>query len=55
MEIHLGMDAPILYGNGDKFKWGVSIPVSFHLFWAAFEETTAAILNTDYRFGLSFT
>lgn len=55
MEIHLGMDAPIMYGQGNNFRWAVSLPVSLHVLWAPFEETTAPILNNDYRFGISFT
>lgn len=54
-EIHLGMDAPILYGGGDQFRWALSIPISLHVLWAPFEEITAPIINNDYRFGLSFT
>ena len=54
-EVHLGADIPILYGEQNKFNWALSIPVSMHMLWATFEETTAPIVNTDYRFGLSFT
>jgi len=53
-EIHLGADFPLLYGEGESFGWAVFLPVSFHMLWAPFEETTAPIINNDYRFGLSF-
>lgn len=54
-EVHLGADIPILYGEGKSINWAVSIPVSMHMLWATFEETTAPIVNNDYRFGISFT
>ncbi|MFK5855514.1 MAG: hypothetical protein QM503_05240 [Bacteroidota bacterium] len=54
-EVHLGADIPILYSEKKSFRWALSIPVSMHMLWATFEETTAPIVNTDYRFGLSFT
>jgi hypothetical protein len=53
-EVHLGADIPLMLDKGDKLKWGLSIPVSMHMLWATFEPTTAPIVNTDYRFGLSF-
>ncbi len=54
-EVHLGADIPILYSERKSFNWALSIPVSMHMLWATFEETTAPIVNNDYRFGLSFT
>jgi len=53
-EIHLGADIPLMY-NENKFRWGVSIPISLHVLWATFGKVTAPIVNNDYRFGLSFT
>ncbi len=55
MEVHLGTDIPVLYGQNSQFNWALSAPVSLHVLWAAFEETTAPIVNNDYRFGMSFT
>ena len=54
-EVHLGADIPLLYSAKSNFRWGLSLPVSFHMLWATFEELTAPIINNDYRFGLSFT
>ena len=54
-EVHLGADIPLLYQERGKMKWALSLPVSFHMLWNTFEETTAPIINNDYRFGLSFT
>jgi len=54
-EVHLGADIPLLYQEGRKLNWALSLPVSFHMLWNTFEEKTAPIINNDYRFGLSFT
>ena len=54
-EVHLGADIPLLYGKNKSFTWAASLPVSMHMLWATFEPLTAPIVNTDYRFGLSFT
>ncbi len=54
-EVHLGMDIPLVYGERNDFRWAVSAPVSIHMVWNPFEETTSPIINNDYRFGLSFT
>lgn len=54
-EVHLGMDMPLLYVKKPKFEWAISLPVSIHMVWAPFEQTTSPIINNDYRFGLSFT
>ena len=53
-EIHLGLDLPIFYSTRNRFLWALSIPVSSHMVWYPLEKTTSPIINTDYRFGLSF-
>ena len=54
-EIHLGVDVPLLYAKNSNFKWAMFIPVSIHMIWYPVEKTTSPIINSDYRFGLSFT
>jgi hypothetical protein len=54
-EVHLGIDIPLILSQKGKLSWALSIPVSSHMVWYPLEETTAPIINTDYRFGLSFT
>lgn len=54
-EVHLGMDMPLLFAKKNNFEWAMSFPVSIHMVWAPFDQTTSPIINSDYRFGLSFT
>jgi hypothetical protein len=53
-EIHLGVDLPLLYNKNNFFTWQFFMPVSIHVLWSTFEETTAPIVNNDYRFAFAF-
>ncbi len=53
-EIHLGADIPAYLSKKKSFSYAISFPVSFHMVWSPLEETTAPIINNDYRFGISF-
>lgn len=55
VEAHLGFNVPLYlkYLKKDSVKtWGIalSVPVSVHTWEDMFENTTAPVLNTDYRF-----
>jgi hypothetical protein len=52
----LGVDFPLYarnyFRNGKPLDgFGISAPVSFHLWWDPLEASTSPVLNTDYRFG----
>lgn len=54
-ETNLGVEIPIFssirYRKGGKVtKWSVSLPISTNIWFDFFEQITAPILNTDYRF-----
>ena len=57
VEVHLGYEAPVFAtnwgGTADKPKWGfaMTLPLSVHILEDMFEPVTAAVINTDYRFG----
>ena len=57
VEVHLGIDAPLFAYNfgktGKGFKWGIaaSLPLSIHVLEDMWDPITAAVINTDYRFG----
>lgn len=57
VELHLGIDAPLFaykFGTaGESYKYGlaVSLPMSIHVLEDMWEPVTAAVINTDYRFG----
>lgn len=54
-EVHLGIDIPLLLSKNNNILWALSIPISSHMVWYPLEKTTSPIINTDYRFGISFT
>ncbi|MFZ4797634.1 MAG: hypothetical protein ACOYMA_09080 [Bacteroidia bacterium] len=57
VEVHLGIDAPLFAYNfgkiGKGYKWGIaaSLPLSIHVLEDMWDPVTAAVINTDYRFG----
>ena len=57
VEEHVGMDAPLYaykFGvSGNTYQKGIaiSLPLSIHVLEDMWEPVTAAVINTDYRFG----
>jgi hypothetical protein len=57
VEAHLGVQIPLYsihWGKeGNKPAWGIglTLPVSIHVLEDMFEDITAPVINTDYRFG----
>jgi hypothetical protein len=53
VEVHLGMEAPLFAASSANGRWGfaASLPLSVHVLEDMFEPVTAAVINTDYRFG----
>lgn len=57
IELHLGFEAPLFnYEFKDKnnkrdWAFGATLPISVHVLEDIFEPVTAAVINTDFRFG----
>lgn len=57
VETHIGVDIPLyateFYDNKNTPDWLISssIPMSMHVFEDMFDNVTAPVINTDYRFG----
>lgn len=51
-EIQLGVEVPLIGGDGKRYVWYLGLPVSFDLFMDPFEVSTAPIVNVDYWFGV---
>lgn len=57
IELHLGFEAPLfsydIFDDKNKKSWsiGATLPISVHVLEDIFEPVTAAVINTDFRFG----
>jgi len=58
VEVHWGIDAPLyaqkfgkLADNSPKWGFALSLPLSVHILEDMWDPITAAVINTDYRFG----
>ena len=50
LEPIIGAQLPIYYARNQKYRWSITLPVSFSVWFDYTEKRTSPILNTDYRF-----
>lgn len=51
VNVDLGVDIPLYAISFGTWKAALTLPLSVHVFEDMFDETTAPVINTDYRFG----